>query len=420
LNSLNIRHIITAQALLSRISAQGFALDEFNDCFIKLEQLCTQISITAKIAAFLKSHISWSELSQVKVAETAVVLFTSGSESLPKAVPLTHKNILTNISDGYECFTLSNKDSLLGILPPFHSFGLTVSVLLPLCLGARVVFYPNPTHGGNLAQIIDAYKLTILLGTPTFLNGILRASQSEELKSLRLVVSGAEKCPQRVYDCLAQTCPQTKVLEGYGATECSPIISVNHEDDPHNGTIGKVMPSLEYVIINPENKKAVPGGSEGMLLVRGESVFNGYLNFDGPSPFIEYEGKQWYRTGDLVVEDNQGILTFRGRLKRFIKLGGEVVSLGAIESVLQEHFTDQDDDPCLAVIATPDEDKPDVVLFCTDGIEREAANQIIRESGLSGLHNIRIVKQIDNIPLLGTGKTDYKALSGILASESKK
>ena len=420
LDSLKVTHIITAQALVTRIESQGIELNEIKKDFVLLEELRTKIKVWKKLCAFVKSRLSWSELIKAPVPEMAVVLFTSGSENLPKSVPLTHKNILTNVWDAYECFTLSGNDCLLGILPPFHSFGLTVSMILPLCLGARVFFYPNPTHGGALGEIIDAYKMTLLLGTPTFLNGILRASKSKQLQSLRLVVSGAEKCPQSVYDVLAETCPQVKVLEGYGVTECSPVISVNHENNPQNGTIGKVMPSLQYVLVHPETGKRLPKGHEGMLLVRGDSVFGGYLNYDGPSPFVEFENKMWYKTGDLVIEDEQGTLTFCGRLKRFVKLGGEMVSLPAIESVLEKHFIESSDNgPVLAVVATPDEQKPDIVLFSTFRITRESANKIIRESGLSGLHNIRDVKQVDSIPLLGTGKVDYKALTDKLAQDLK-
>lgn len=420
LDALDIRHIVTARALLSRLGAGGIELSDLEDRLVPLEDLRGRIGTAEKLSALARARLGWSELFKVVPPEPAVVLFTSGSESVPKAVPLSHRNILTNVSDAYECFTLSGTDSFLGVLPPFHSFGLTVSMILPLSLGSRVVFYPNPTHGRSLAEVIETYKVTILLGTPTFLNGILRASQPEQLRRLRLVVSGAEKCPQRVYELLADVCPQTTVMEGYGVTECSPIVSVNHEDDPRRGTIGKAMSSLEYAIVDPESGARLPAGHEGMLLVRGASVFDGYLHYDGPSPFVEYEGKTWYRTGDLVVEDAQGTLTFRGRRKRFIKIGGEMVSLPAIEFVLEQHFARPDDDgPILAVVATPTESRPDVVLFCTRRITPAAANQAIRRTGLSGLHSIRRVKYIHSLPLLGTGKVDHNALVARLSSESK-
>lgn len=418
LDALGIKHIVTAHTLLSRISARGVELDDLKDRFVRLEDLRNRISRGEKVGAYMKAHMCWSELSQATPPETAVVLFTSGSETVPKGVPLTHRNILTNVSDAYECLSLSSTDSLLDILPPFHSFGLTVSLILPLSLGARVAFYPNPTHGGTLAEVIDRYRITILPGAPTFLNGILRACRPEQLRSLRLVISGAEACPPRLYDMLAKMCPQAKVLEGYGVTECSPVISVNHETDPHRGTIGKVMSSLEYAIVDPESGARLPVGREGMLLVRGDSVFGGYLHYDGPSPFVQHEGKRWYRTGDLVVENTEGTLTFRGRLKRFIKVGGEMISLPAIESVLERYLAQGDDDgPVLAVVATPAENKPDVVLFSKREITRKAANQIICQAGLSGLHSVRHVRRIDSLPLLGTGKVDHRSLTAQLASE---
>ena len=211
-------------------------------------------------------------------------------------------------------------------------------------------------------------------------------------------------------------CPGTTILEGYGITECSPVVSVNHQNDPHRGTIGKIMPSLKYAIVSPESHQRLAPGQEGLLLVRGSSVFSGYLNHEGLSPFVEFESKQWYRTGDLVVEDDEGILTFRGRLQRFIKLGGEMVSLPAIESVLEQHFVDPDSEgPGLAVVATPTEENPDIVLFCTGDITRESANRVIRAAGLSGLHNIRQVVRADALPLLGTGKIDHQALVAQLA-----
>ncbi len=418
LDSLSVEHIVTAQGLLTRLAAQGVELDDLRERFLTFETLRNRITPFEKLKALVQSRTSWSQLSEVKPSETAVVLFTSGSESVPKAVPLTHRNILTNVADAYDCFTLRRTDSFLGILPPFHSFGLTVSMVLPLTLGARVVYYPNPTHGGLLGELIETYQLAILIGTPTFLNGILRASSDTQLKSLRLVVSGAEKCPAHIYATLANRCPNTKVLEGYGVTECSPVISVNHEDDPRHGTIGRVMTSLEHIIVDPESSRRLSSGQEGLLLVRGDSVFAGYLNSQGASPFVEVEGQRWYRTGDLVVEDAEGILTFSGRLKRFIKRGGEMVSLPAIESVLAQHFANPDDDgPALAVSATPTDENPDIVLYCTNDITREAANQVLREAGFSGLHNIRRVIHSDSLPLLGTGKIDYQTLTTRLTQD---
>ena len=159
---------------------------------------------------------------------------------------------------------------------------------------------------------------------------------------------------------------------------------------------------------------------EGLLLIRGPSVFGGYLDYDGPSPFVEFEGKSWYRTGDLVKEGAQGVLTFCGRLKRFIKLGGEMISLPAIEAALEARYTTDDDEgPTLAVVATPDEERPEIVLFTAKNMDREAANRTIREAGLSGLYNVRRVIRVDELPLLGTGKTDYRELAARLKGAEK-
>jgi len=419
LDTVRVDRILTSRALVSRIQAQGIELAEIIDSFVCVEDVITRLGVLRKLRAWLRARVCWSELWNAEIPETAVVLFTSGSEDVPKAVPLTHENILTNVSDIYECFTLVSSDIAMCLPPPFHSFGLTIGMAVPLCLGIRAVYYPNPTDGGMLGRIIDAYKVTILVGTPTFLRGIIHASSSDQLTSLRLVVSGAEKCPQSTYEALARHCPQTVVLEGYGVTECSPVITVNREDDPRAGTIGSVMPSLEYVVVDPDTNQRAKTGETGVLLVRGPSVFAGYLNYDGPSPFVELENRRWYHTGDLVSEDEEGVLTFAGRLKRFIKLGGEMISLPAIESVLEAQLSDEgDEEPVVAVVPGADEDHPEIVLFTTAYVDRAAANRIIRDAGLSGLHNVRRVIKIDHLPLLGTGKTNYRALAETLKNDA--
>jgi long-chain-fatty-acid--[acyl-carrier-protein] ligase len=172
---------------------------------------------------------------------------------------------------------------------------------------------------------------------------------------------------------------------------------------------------VEHVLLDLETDQPIPPGKAGMLLVRGPSIFGGYLHHEGASPFVEFGGKTWYRTGDLVREDAAGMLVFTGRLKRFVKLGGEMVSLPAVEEALLRHFTrDEDKDIPLAVEATPSEGQPELVLFSVQGIGREAANAVLTQAGLSSLHFIRQVRQVDRIPILGTGKTDYRALKALL------
>ena len=199
------------------------------------------------------------------------------------------------------------------------------------------MYHPNPTEGPLLAWVIEAYKATLVLGTPTFLNGILRAATGTHLASLRLGIAGAEECPQRVYELAAERAPQMTLIEGYGITECSPIVAVNLPEDPRPHTLGPLLPSLEAVLLNPESGQPAAPDTPGLLLLRGPTVFAGYLG-DAPDPFVDYAGKRWYNTGDLVRRSADGVYSFAGRLKRFVKLGGEMISLPAIESVLLERY----------------------------------------------------------------------------------
>lgn len=417
LEMVGVQKVLTADLLLRRLSAQGIELASLGDRLVPLEKLTATIRWTEKLSAAIHARFSWRRLDRVKMTETAVVLFTSGSESLPKAVPLTHANLLTNIRDALSSFHIFHDDRFLGMLPPFHSFGLTGTVILPLLSGVKVVHHPNPNEVAALGKIIDNYRVTILLSTPTFLSNIIRGSTGSDLTSLRLCVTGAEKCPREIYDAVKRSCPQAVILEGYGITECSPIVAVMREDDTQPGTIGKPLPSVMAMVMNIDSQRPAAPGQTGMLLVRGPSIFAGYLNYTGPSPFETIDGKTWYRTGDLVKEDEQKRLTFMGRLTRFVKIGGEMVSLPAIEEVLMHAYAQPDDKgPCLAVLSTPDENHPELALFTIRPLERAQVNKTIQDAGLSGLHNIRIVRDITQIPVLGTGKADYRTLAQQLAA----
>ena len=414
LQNVGVEQVITARALIDKLEGQGTSLDGIGVSWIYLEELAGKITAGRKIAALIKSRLSWQDLQQADIAETAAILFTSGSETRPKSVPLTHANFLANGRDFAQVLSLSSNDRLLGILPVFHSLGLAGTVVLPLCAGLRTVYWANPTEGAQLSRMIAAYEISTLITTPTFLNGILRAGEPAQLKSLRLIFSGAEKCPDHVFQALQKMNPDALLCEGYGVTECSPVVTVNSIDDPRPGTIGRIMPSMEYVLLDSETRKLVTTGETGQLLVRGPNVFPGYLG-DAPSPFVEYEGKSWYDTGDLMFEQDN-VLVFAGRLKRFVKLGGEMISLPAIEQVLEAYYP-TGDEPVLAVAATADEEHPELVLLTTLDTDRQEANQAIREAGLSPLHNIRLIKKTDQIPLLGTGKTDYTTINKLVNPE---
>lgn len=417
LELLNVEKVLTSRAFVRRLSAQFPYVDAAADRFLYLEDMAKAMPLGRKLLAAVRARTSWRELEEALVPGVAAVLFTSGSESLPKAVPLTHENILTNVRDGLGVLHFRDFDRIMAIFPPFHSFGLTCNIVVPLVSGMRAAYHPNPTDGAGIARLIAAYGTTAIFTTPTFLRAILRSAAEGDLDSLALAVTGAEKCPDSLYETAARRCPKLILMEGYGTTECSPVVSVNDYREPVRGTIGKVLQSIEYAIVDRETAKRAARGAQGALLVRGPSVFHGYMG-GAPSPFVEFEGKLWYGTGDIVSEDEKGILTFRGRLKRFVKIGGEMISLPAVEAALEKHYVSPDDKaPSIAVEATADETRPELVLFTTKPADRETVNRQLREAGLSALFNVSRVVRLEEMPLLGTGKTDYRALKAILAGD---
>ena len=419
LDLAEVQRVLTAQALLSRLAAQGMDFSSLNDRMVPLEKLAGSLGKWAKLSAAIKGRFYWRALNHVAGSETAVILFTSGSESLPKAVPLSHENLLVNMRDALASFHIRRNDCFLGMLPPFHSFGLNAAMLLPLLAGVKVVHYPNPNDVSALVRVIENYRASILLGTPTFLSNIVRGRGPDSLSALRICVTGAEKCPQSVYDALKKACPEASILEGYGITECSPFVSVARENDIRPGSIGTPLPSIKWAIINEETQQRCAPDQPGMLLVRGPSIFKGYLGDQAHSPFVQWDGETWYRTGDLVRVDASGVLTFTGRLKRFIKVGGEMLSLPAIEEVLERKFpAPPDSSPALAVVATAENDTPELVLATTLQLDRSEVNAAIREAGLSGLHHIRAIVHLDQLPVLGTGKVDYRSLTELVRKPS--
>jgi len=415
LESVHVKTIITSKKLIEKLKATGIDLAALPFNWVYLEDLAKTITAREKICGLISVHLPWRTLKAPPLSnEPAVILFTSGSEAKPKAVPLSHANLLQNAHDSLVCAKVPPETKILGMLPPFHSFGLLTGIILPTCCGIQVVYHANPTESIILASLIERYKATLLLSTPTFINGILRIADKAQLQSLRLIITGAEKCSDQTYQKLHEYCPAATIAEGYGITECSPVVSLNDPESPVWGSLGKIIPSLEYRIVHPEKMPLVSTEETGLLLVRGPSIFAGYLNHTGPSPFVEFEGKQWYNTGDLVKKGPHDVLIFAGRLKRFVKIAGEMISLMAVEEVLSSHYPPGDEGPRVAVEAANADTQPELILFATIPLERDEVNTLIRASGLSGLYNIRRVEKIKSIPILGTGKTDYKFLKTLL------
>jgi long-chain-fatty-acid--[acyl-carrier-protein] ligase len=230
-------------------------------------------------------------------------------------------------------------------------------------------------------------------------------------------VVGAEKCPPALYERCAAAAPQATVLEGYGITECSPVVAVNHPDWNRPGTVGKPLPVVETSVVDLDTEEVLPRGRLGMLWVTGPTIFPGYIGFDGPSPFRERDGKRWYVTGDLVEISEDGFIKLAGRLKRFLKAGGEMISLPALEEPFARQYPATDEGPRVAVEGVETDDGRRIVLFSTEPITLAEANGMLVKDGFRGVMRLDEVRRIDKIPVLGTGKTDYKALRALLTRE---
>ena len=419
-------HIISASLLCKKVEEmQGFSLDSLGVEWLKLDQIFAKANklalLKARLFAYLGKRFVQHRLREDK-NEAAVILFTSGSESRPKSVPLSHTNILANLSDFSKLLPFEPDQKLLGMLPPFHSLGLVGTLIMPMLLGLQTVYHPNPTEPAFLANIIGGYKVSLVIATPTFLSGILQAAKPGQLASLRTAFTGAEKCPPLLRDQLAAEVKAT-IYEGYGITECSPLVSLNAPRQNKPGSIGKVMPSLSYAIVDENLEKKVPQGERGQLILRGPSIFHGYLKAESDKGFCTFNGEKWYVTGDYVQEDVEGYLFFCGRKKRFVKIAGEMISLPAIEAALAQGLPpvqaeeQKNAGPFFAVTASGDDGHPELVLFTTENVTLVEANQAIRAAGLSALHSLRRVIELETMPLLGTGKTDYQSLQQKIKTE---
>ncbi len=310
---------------------------------LSLEKLKSSISLYEKIKTAILVKLKYETLIK-KIGlldfdknSPAVLLFTSGTETLPKGVPLSHENILFDMKTAFDRVKTTNEDVILGFLPPFHSYGFTVCGLLPLISGVRAIYYPNPTHYKKLAKLIAEWEVTFLAGAPTFLKGILQPANKELYQSLRVIISGAEKAPESLLKKVEELCPNAEFLEGYGLSECSPILTLNVPGQPHQG-VGPPLDGVEILIVHPESGEKMSQGQDGHVLGRGPNVFKGYLGNDVKSPFVEIDQKQWFQTGDLGHLDERGYLTLVGRLKRQIKIGGEMVNLNALEDGLTKNL----------------------------------------------------------------------------------
>jgi len=406
----DLRQVITSRQFVERAKLRLDELAEAGIQFICLEDIREQVSSVAKLKSLLRFRFAPRSLLRKAGLphETAVVLFTSGSEGMPKGVELTHANILANVHQMIAICDLQDWDRIFNALPLFHSFGLTVGTLLPLIRGFSIVLYPSPLHYRVVPTAFYNQDCTIMLATNTFLNGYARKAHAQDFRSLRYLFAGAEKLQEPTMNAWARRFG-VRVLEGYGATECSPAISLNTPLEPKHGSAGRLLPGIE---IKYEKVEGVETG--GRLLVRGPNVMKGYLNADANAKYKALGG--WYDTGDIVFVDDEGFLFIQGRLKRFAKISGEMVSLTAVEEALAGAFPQYGLRFQIAVISRPDEAKGEALIAATNEsrLQVDEIRSAIRAKGFPNIYVPREVKFVKEIPKLGTGKTNHRELERIL------
>jgi long-chain-fatty-acid--[acyl-carrier-protein] ligase len=391
---------------------QFLYLEDLHKTVGKMELLRTLLQIR-----YLPGRIR-RRVPTVDPKQPAMVLFTSGSERAPKAVPLTHDNILSEMRATAPFIGLTQRESMLGFLPPFHSFGIAAGILLPLLGGMRVVHHPDPTDAASLVRKIVAYRTTMLIGTPTFVGYIVDRAKPGELDSLRLILVGAEQCLPSLHERCHKLAPAGLLLEGYGITECSPVVSINRPAANRPGTVGQPLPGLNVCTVDVETEDDLPPGQCGVLWVSGPTVFPGYLGHDVPSPFRARHGKCWYVTGDLAEIDAEGYIHLAGRLQRFLKAGGEMISLPAMEEPFARHFPPTEEGPRVAIEGMESDSGRHITLFTTDPFSLAEANSLLQKEGFQGVMRLDEVRRVQRLPVLGTGKIDYKELRSQLATHS--
>jgi acyl-[acyl-carrier-protein]-phospholipid O-acyltransferase/long-chain-fatty-acid--[acyl-carrier-protein] ligase len=351
-------------------------------------------------------------------AAEASLVFTSGSSGEPRGVVLTHRNLLANCGQFASLSACPPKSVMLGCLPLFHSFGATVTLWYPLLRGNILVTVPSALDTRGLVDAIAAEGATVLVGAPTFLRPFLKKARAEELRSLRRVVAGAERLPE---DLAAGFREQfgLDILEGYGLTEASPVVSVNQPDPPvatataepqagrRPGTVGRLLPGLAARIVDPESGADLPLTQTGVLWLRGENVFAGYLGDPERTAAVLGPGG-WLATGDLARFDADGFLTIAGRLSRFSKIAGEMVPHGEVERRVVELFgLDQSEGPAVAVVGLPDPARGEaLVLLSTSALPADRLRAGLAAAGLPNLWVPKVVRRVERIPVLGSGKTD--------------
>lgn len=411
-NKIGFKTIITSQALLDKI---GCPLVPGMIC---IEDIMKEITTINKLSAALKSKLPATMISnsfpKADMDDDVVILFTSGSEKDPKAVQLTHRNIGSNIESIRAFLELSENDIMMSILPLFHVFGHNINFWLPLSIGMTAVTYANPLDYKTIPKIMKEEKISVIAATPIFFSGYLRESTPGDFETCRIMIAGADKCPEPLREGYMKKHKKV-LLEGYGATETSPVISANIPDQNKPGSIGKILPNIRVKITEINTGKELPRGQEGKILVKGDLVMKGYYDDIEETSLHIKDG--WYDTGDMGILDEDGYLWHKGRLKRFVKIGGEMVSLVKTEDVL-EKLLPAGVDCC--VVEIPDPRKGARLIAAVTGKvnDKEMINKMSKS-----LPSIAIPSQFilfDELPKMGSGKMDFRTITEMVKERFQK
>ena len=413
-----ILHAISAKPVMKRLEDFPWPRDVF-----RLEEILPELKpkivvwrlISLVAPAWALSHLLG--LPRKGDRKEAVLLFTSGSSGEPKGVVLSHRNVLANVLQFGSMVNLGHEDLVMASLPFFHSFGCTVTLWYPMIEGVRAVTYPTPVDVVKNAEIIDRYKISLLVTTPTFLRGYLKRTEPKQFASIKLLVTGAEKLPRELAEAFEKKFGK-HVLEGYGLTETAPVVSTNLPDPapsrPNDtiqpsdrvGSVGKLLPGQAAQIRDAETNELLSPHQLGMLWLKGPNVFEGYLSEPARTAEVLHDG--WFKTGDLGRFDEDGFLYIEGRLSRFSKIAGEMVPHETIEAKIIEAFgLKSEDERVAAIVGVPDQTKGEaLVLLTVRELSMEAVRERLLAAGLPNLWIPRTIKRVEKIPILGTGKID--------------
>ena len=369
-----------------------------------LEDVRAALTVVARLRGWLRARLATPHTAGDRPDDAAVVLFTAGTEGTPKGVVLSHANVLANRAQIAARLDLGSRDVVLNALPPFHAFGLTTGTILPLLSGMRVMFYPSPLHYRMIPEVAYDLGATILFGTNTFLAGYARFAHPYDFYRVRYVFAGAEPLQLETRQIWFEKFG-LRILEGYGATETSPVLATNTPSHYRAGSVGRLVPGVEASV------EPVPGLERGgRLCVRGPNVMMGYVRSDRPGELRPPQtpgGPGWYDTGDVVEIDGDGFLFVRGRIKRFAKIGAEMISLTRVEQLAQHAWPQTRH----AALSVPEERKGERLVLLTERRHprRQDLLEQARKEGVSELHVPKDLVETDSLPLLGAGKVDYAA-----------